>query len=389
MVPGDVRQTAEQKVALLELMLGQVSQYCPIISRNTIIKSSTSLHSIWDLINIHFGFQPANHNEEDSMTIPNAVQQADGYVCEYDVTHEPDMSIPEGHNEGQVLRDRSAMTIHKGDDNQAQILCDPAILAVCTNTQHGEYITSDSVGSSYVEPSVELQSHVPIPQGQDMQPMSKVTVTCDVLNEPEEHKLREHFNQGHIVITNTSAINITSPAVGPAASVAMRNGSPPSHLEPIRDELILIAKFHIQTQDVSSKGTPNQCDEYACENGFTQDLDMAISDKHHQAQILSDPLMTIIPERYLQVQEIIVRDPQIMTSTSQHGGYFASCTTGDSKSHPALDLELQTTHRETPQHSYLTQHSYHGTSKTPPWISALEPTGTKPLPEQLEVYDVG
>ena len=34
------RRTAAQKVAQLELMLGQIANFCPVISRNTITKNS-------------------------------------------------------------------------------------------------------------------------------------------------------------------------------------------------------------------------------------------------------------------------------------------------------------------------------------------------------------
>lgn len=51
------RQSATQKVATLELMLGQIANYCPIIARNAIVKNSTSLTEIWQLIRLHYGFQ--------------------------------------------------------------------------------------------------------------------------------------------------------------------------------------------------------------------------------------------------------------------------------------------------------------------------------------------
>ena len=51
------RQTAQQKVNFLELMLGQIANYCPIIARNTLVKNSTSIQSIWNTIRQHFGFQ--------------------------------------------------------------------------------------------------------------------------------------------------------------------------------------------------------------------------------------------------------------------------------------------------------------------------------------------
>ena len=37
------RRTAAQKGTHLELMLGQIANYCPVISRNTIVKNSTSI----------------------------------------------------------------------------------------------------------------------------------------------------------------------------------------------------------------------------------------------------------------------------------------------------------------------------------------------------------
>ena len=40
------RRSAIQKVTDLEMMLGQIANYCPVITRNTIIKNSTSITSI-------------------------------------------------------------------------------------------------------------------------------------------------------------------------------------------------------------------------------------------------------------------------------------------------------------------------------------------------------
>ncbi|XP_071089210.1 uncharacterized protein [Haliotis cracherodii] len=38
-------------------MLGQIANYCPVIARNTIVKSSVSISSIWQTIRLHYGFQ--------------------------------------------------------------------------------------------------------------------------------------------------------------------------------------------------------------------------------------------------------------------------------------------------------------------------------------------
>lgn len=56
-IPAASRRTAAQKVTQLELMLGQIANYCPVISRNTIVKTSTSIKTIWQSIRSHYGFQ--------------------------------------------------------------------------------------------------------------------------------------------------------------------------------------------------------------------------------------------------------------------------------------------------------------------------------------------
>ena len=56
-VPLSRRKTARQKVNFLDLMLGQIANYCPVISRNTLLKNPTSIQSVWNMIREHFGFQ--------------------------------------------------------------------------------------------------------------------------------------------------------------------------------------------------------------------------------------------------------------------------------------------------------------------------------------------
>jgi hypothetical protein len=49
-------RTAAAKVRVLHLMLGQIANYCNVISRHQILYESTSLNSIWEMIREHFGF---------------------------------------------------------------------------------------------------------------------------------------------------------------------------------------------------------------------------------------------------------------------------------------------------------------------------------------------
>ena len=56
-VPEARRRTAAQKNVHFELMLGQIANFCPVISRNTIVKNTTSVNSILQAIRSHFGFQ--------------------------------------------------------------------------------------------------------------------------------------------------------------------------------------------------------------------------------------------------------------------------------------------------------------------------------------------
>ncbi len=56
-VPAASRRTAAQQTTQLDLMLGQIANFCPIISRNTIVKNSTSVANVWQSIRLHYGFQ--------------------------------------------------------------------------------------------------------------------------------------------------------------------------------------------------------------------------------------------------------------------------------------------------------------------------------------------
>ena len=56
-VPEHSRKAAAQKNNILELMLDQIANYCPVISRNTIVKISTSVNNTWPAIHLHYGFQ--------------------------------------------------------------------------------------------------------------------------------------------------------------------------------------------------------------------------------------------------------------------------------------------------------------------------------------------
>ena len=61
-LPTSRRRTANQKNAHLELMLGQIANFCPVISRNTMVKNSTSVKSIWQAIRANYGFQSTGAN---------------------------------------------------------------------------------------------------------------------------------------------------------------------------------------------------------------------------------------------------------------------------------------------------------------------------------------
>ena len=67
--PNPDGYTAAQKVQNLELMLQQVANFCPIISRRTIINESASMASVWQAIKLHFGFQTTGANFIDFIEI--------------------------------------------------------------------------------------------------------------------------------------------------------------------------------------------------------------------------------------------------------------------------------------------------------------------------------
>ena len=67
---GNNGATTQQRVYMLELILGQIANYCPVISRNTIVNNSTScLSVIWQTIRLHYGFQSTGSHFIDFVDI--------------------------------------------------------------------------------------------------------------------------------------------------------------------------------------------------------------------------------------------------------------------------------------------------------------------------------
>ena len=62
--------TAAQKNAHLDLLNRQIANFCPVISRNSIFKHSTSLNDIWQKIRQHYGFQSSGVHFLNLASIP-------------------------------------------------------------------------------------------------------------------------------------------------------------------------------------------------------------------------------------------------------------------------------------------------------------------------------
>ena len=56
MVPQESWLTSTQKVIFLELMLEYIARYTPVIAQCNIVRSSTSLSSLWQTLHQYYGF---------------------------------------------------------------------------------------------------------------------------------------------------------------------------------------------------------------------------------------------------------------------------------------------------------------------------------------------
>ena len=63
------RRTAAQKVTYLEVMLGQMANYAPIISQNSIVKNSLSISGVWQTIRQHYDLQLTGSHSLDLANI--------------------------------------------------------------------------------------------------------------------------------------------------------------------------------------------------------------------------------------------------------------------------------------------------------------------------------
>ena len=59
---------AAQQVATLETMLGLIANYVPVISRGTVVKSSTSIKSVCNAICLYYGIQSSHDSLFHSKT---------------------------------------------------------------------------------------------------------------------------------------------------------------------------------------------------------------------------------------------------------------------------------------------------------------------------------
>ena len=50
-------------------MLGQIANFCSVLSRNTVVKNSNSVSSIWQSIRLHYGFQSIGAHSHDSIKL--------------------------------------------------------------------------------------------------------------------------------------------------------------------------------------------------------------------------------------------------------------------------------------------------------------------------------
>ena len=72
-VPGI--QSAAQKHAILNLLLGRIAVYCPILSHFTIVRQSTCINDIWRAVEQYFQYTQADLNETQTYT--NSQEDAD------------------------------------------------------------------------------------------------------------------------------------------------------------------------------------------------------------------------------------------------------------------------------------------------------------------------
>ena len=77
--------SAVGKVAALNVMLGSIAHYAPVISNKFIINQATCLEEIFDRLRAHYGFRRTGGKITELTELPNSVLQSlarrSGNVC--------------------------------------------------------------------------------------------------------------------------------------------------------------------------------------------------------------------------------------------------------------------------------------------------------------------
>jgi len=82
-IPTTRRHTAFRKNLHPELMLGQIANFCPVISRSLIMKNSTSIRSVWQAIRVHYGFQSTSARFLDFSNIKREVDERPKHLFQW------------------------------------------------------------------------------------------------------------------------------------------------------------------------------------------------------------------------------------------------------------------------------------------------------------------
>lgn len=114
------RRTARQKVAYLDLMLGSISAYAPVISKRFITQEAQSLDEIWDRLRTRFGCRKTG----------SLILELAALTTEPDETHEALWERVLSFIEGNLILSSDKIT-HQGVEVSRSEVMTPTLLNIC------------------------------------------------------------------------------------------------------------------------------------------------------------------------------------------------------------------------------------------------------------------
>ena len=303
---------AAQQVATLETMLELIANYAPVISHGTVVKSSTSLKSVWNAICLYYGMQ-SNHDSGHLFHYKTQDKQSykpsrEKYsVCKPPSKPDHDVQyIPE--NDKTLLKSDPKMqscavissNVLSHDESNLKDVHINADTAAMLSEDHADSLQdrSEDHENSLPDPPDVISSKCPVPAALPKHPMQLLSShqKPTLVSPQNELSSKSSFRQSLQIAPNQDNAHSSSlPSIRPKTNFDVSNpvqGDKPDS-SPLQTSLLTWEISQYRT-DMMKQGVSTQSTQELQQNTSTQVHDLT---KHVRSLNLAHLVKVLLPSK--------------------------------------------------------------------------------------------